>query len=120
MKIYASTVEQGIQTPCFFVQMIPFGFTSHNIYHQAKNIHVDIHYVPDTYEDIKYLTMFDDLSDMFKITLHVEDRAILIDNNEMDVIDKIGHFQFELNFIDSVEVDATLELMQELIMEEEI
>ena len=100
-KVYGLEIQDGFKRPAFFIQLTPFGLKTAGKFHTAKSINVDVQYFGPNQTDFENLSMTDSLSDIFTKVVPIEDRNLLPENIEVEVIDKVLHFKFDLKFLDT-------------------
>lgn len=134
-KIYTEEIPQGLKRPCFFIEILPINTSNVNKFHREKLINIDIQYFSINETNAENFTMIEELNDLINGVLEVEDRTFTIQQATTDIVDKILHYSFDLDFTDSLEgkivngevileelqlnyTEQSIKTMQELIIEE--
>ncbi|MCD3194249.1 hypothetical protein G8S49_01495 [Clostridium botulinum C] len=122
INIYDEKIQQGFESPAFFVQLIPGISTRESKNVKSRFLLVDIQYFPKEVNSTEeVLNMTDDLEDMFKSHIAIKDRNIKLDNAEPQTVnDGIGtvlHFQIPINYYELIEKDTgKVDVMQDIIL----
>jgi hypothetical protein len=147
LKVKVSSVRvlpaeelSGFRPPAFFVQLMPISDDAF-IDYEEKLLTVDIHYFSAEKTDLANLKMADQLNNTaFFNTLKIGDRVITLKSKRHGIVDNVLQFKFELEFSNDCEVvevngewvmankldedlgytEETVELMQDLVIEEEV
>ncbi|PRR70918.1 phage tail terminator family protein [Clostridium thermopalmarium] len=122
INIYDEKIQQGFESPAFFVQLIPGSSTRESKNVKSRFLLVDIQYFPKEVNSTEeVLNMADDLEDMFKGHISIKNRNIKLDNTQYQSInDGIGivlHFQVPINYYELIEKDIeNFDVMQDMIL----
>ncbi|WP_333861744.1 phage tail terminator family protein [Clostridium sp.] len=122
INIYDEKIQQGFESPAFFVQLIPGSSTRESKNVKSRFLLVDIQYFPKEVNSTEeVLNMTDDLEDMFKSHIAIKDRNIKLDNAQSQIInDGIGtilHFQVPINYYELIEKDIeNSNVMKDIIL----
>lgn len=138
VKVVANEEMSGFKPPAFFVQIMPINDTPYRDY-EEKLLTVNIHYFSAEKTDLANLKMLDQLNLAFFNVLKIGDRVITLQNKRHQISDNVLQFKFDLEFLNDLEAEeinnnwvmmteideslgyteGTVELMQELEIEEE-
>lgn len=98
----------------FFVDIIPVGNSTMSEYHTKRNVLIDIACHTKEEQNAEYLIMADTIDEKIRPVFRFEDRAITITEASSRVVDKVLHYTFNINFVDSVEEPEQSPFMDEL------
>lgn len=96
----------NLERPAYFIQVIDYKkefFTSHK---EKIYISIDIVYIPENDENNKaeIYDALDKLNNMFDVKgnkiLKVKDRNLTLKNENMKIVDGLGHYIFDLDLFD--------------------
>ena len=122
-KVYTEDIEK-ITRPCLFIEFVDYIPTYDSTNRQKKLITIDIQYfgkgttistspnnlsIFSAMEEIDLL--FDDLGQKY---LKVLDRGFYLMNQNFNIVDKIGHYMFDIDFFDHYGTEYKYELMKNL------
>lgn len=96
-----------LSKPSYFIQVIDYKkeFFSNN--KERIFISIDIMYIPENDENnkIEIYNALDDLNNMFEIkgnkVLKVKERYLTLKNEQIKIVDGLGHYIFDLEFFDT-------------------
>lgn len=134
-KVYATEVLQGLEKPCFFVEVFPITNQGRQ-YYSEKSVMIKIIFLSLNDIYVEAMNMADTLTETFRMCLKVKDRELLLNETEIKYEDNALEFSFAVQFQEGVEVtsigdeymleneklgysDGEIELMQELQLNEE-
>lgn len=118
-KIYGEKVTQGLVKPCFFVDLIPIDLVKVNSNLQERSMFVDIQYMSVEDTKVKNLEMAEKLGQMFSL-VEFNGFRVRPTNGRFEIIDKILHYLFDLDFKVFGQETETSPLMGEVKLKEEV
>lgn len=104
-KVYGEKVEQGLQRPCFFVDILPIDVEKFNKEFQKHLITVDIQYMSKEDTKEKNLEMASLFPQVFDYVLLENGNQIKITNEQFETIDGILHYLFDLEFMVKLNIE---------------
>lgn len=121
--VYTENVDK-MTRPFIFVSLIDYIPTMNTAYRQQKKATIDIRYYGkgDTVEElVNYQDIYENLeiidnifeSNGLKI-IKVLDRTLHLKDQNTKIVDKVGHYMFDLDFYDDYGTRPVLPLMAEL------
>ena len=117
VKLYASKVDEGFDSPGFFVQLKPLVHDYETVNYVRVNLLVSIVYYTFEPDEISNLKIADRLLEGFGRTLKVADRKITLENITTGYADSFLQFKFDLNYysrVDDLNDDDQYDLMEDL------
>ena len=118
-KYYMDDMEQDVKVPAFFMQVLPVKEDIINKYHYEQRLVIVITYLHDKESKYELNGVIDDLRKLFSTIFKVEDRSILIQNKEWEILsnDRLN-FMFSLEFVDGLELEDLYDYYPAGIMRE--
>ena len=117
VKLYANKVDEGFDSPGFFVQLKPLDHDYETVNYIRANMLVSIVYYTFEPDEITNLKIADRLLAGFGRTLTVADRKIMLENITTGYADSYLQFNFNLNYysrVDDLNDDDQYDLMKDL------
>jgi len=114
IDINENDVKEGFDRPSFFVKFDDLSKNDH-LYNFERNITVRIYYFPtDRYKyQIEVLEVQQDIEDIFKLGIEVEERYLKIKNDiQSEIIDSVLMVTFDLSYFDSSYVETAYDKMK--------
>ena len=104
-RIFFDNVER-LERPCFYVEIAPQRTRTFDAVISERSLSVDVHYFGTEDADgnidrTELYDMADALDAAFRPVLYVADRAITINDAEMQIVDEVLHYIFTLAFADA-------------------
>jgi hypothetical protein len=96
-KVYDEKVTQGLDRPCFFVDLIPIGMEDSNPNVEEHSMFIDVQYMSKENTKEKNLEMVDKLRPLFKM-IEFNGFRVSSSDKRFEIIDGILHFLFDLDF----------------------
>lgn len=124
IKIFSPDVKEGFKKPSFFIQLFPISREKLSKYHFSRKLAVSITYHSETNKELEFLHIEEQLEKIFADVVTINDRTITVEEIESNVENNVLHFEFDINYIDSLAEDQVYgyeeaDVMEELILEEE-
>lgn len=122
LKVYYENINI-IKRPCYFIDLITYQKKWLTDYKEHKRLSFDILYFPanwegDNTEIWEALEKVDDIFDRNgKKILSVLDRNLTLRDEMLNIVDKVGHYEFTLDLYDQYGKVIDYELMQELCLD---
>lgn len=116
-KIYAGEVKEGFERPCFFTQIVPLRSEYENKNYKSDRLMVVLNYFNEDDTELENIKMYDELINIFMMTLKVKERYFLLQNIRSSIVDNVLQFRFDLDFISQVGKRKEYETMKELEIE---
>lgn len=119
-KIYIEETSNPIR-PCVFIKNISYNTLSNGEHRQKKKATFDLIYYPKSTVSSSYNEIQDaleQLNDSFDVNgfkiLVVDDRKITILNSQTEIVENLGHYIFDIEFITQYTELPQYELMENL------
>lgn len=96
----------NLERPAYFIQVIDYKkefFANHK---EKIHVGIDIVYIPENDENnkVEIYNALDKLNDMFDVKgnkiLQIKDRFLTLKNENMKIVDGLGHYIFDLDLFD--------------------
>lgn len=98
----------------FFIDFVPVGCTTVDLYTTAYSILVDIVCCLESEKNADYMAVSHKLDSVIRPVFCFEDRAITIYSADMKIVDRLLHYSFSLNFHYQTKDLPILPLMEEV------
>lgn len=125
-KVYTEDIEK-ITRPCLFIEFVDYIPTYDSTNRQKKLITIDIQYFgkgntistnPTKFNIMEAMEEIDLSFDVLgKKYLKVLDRGFYLKNQNFNIVDKIGHYMFDIDFFDHYGTEYKYDKMSKLEVE---
>lgn len=116
-KIYAGEVKEGFKRPCFFTQIVPLRSEYENKNYKSDRLMVVLNYFNEDDTELENIKMYDELINIFMMTLKVQERYFLLRNIRGSTEDDVLQFRFDLDFFSELTKEEEHEVMKDLEIE---
>lgn len=124
-KVIFNDVEQGLEPPAFFVQVLPISENPLNRYQYEQSLLIAITYIQKKQSKYELAKIVDELRKIFSINIKINDRSLLIKDKESRILtnDRLN-FTFSIDLLENLALEDVpgyyqSELMKELYIEGE-
>lgn len=96
-QVYDEKKTQGLQRPCFFVDILPIALEKVSPNQQERSLIVDIQYMSSNETKEENLIMAEELGQMFPI-ISFDTYKVKPSEERYEIVDGILHYLFDLDF----------------------